>query len=158
MIAGIADVLGPERKYYLCDSFAGLPAPKEIDGNAALEWARNVNGPYYYDNCRAAEDEAIQTMKMSAARQYKTIKGWFQDTLPNAKLGPIALLRMDADWYDSTKQILDSLAPSVVPGGIILVDDYYVFQGCARAVNEYAAAQSWMIRQYWRGDVCYVVA
>ena len=157
MIAGIADILGPEREYYLFDSFAGLPAPKEIDGKAAFEWARNVKSPYYHDNCRASEDEAIQAMKMSAGRKYKTIKGWFHETLPSVTLGPIALLRMDADWYDSTKQILDNLSGSVVPGGLILVDDYYVYEGCARAVNECAASRNWMIRQYWRGDVCYVI-
>jgi len=92
-------------------------------------------------------------MAMSAATQYSLVKGWFNDTLPNAKVGPIALLRMDADWYDSTKQILDSFAHRLVSGGLIIVDDYYLIQGCTRAVNECAAARSWMIRQYrfwWR--------
>lgn len=158
MIAGIADVLGPERKYYLFDSFEGLPPAKEIDGEAALAWSRDVNGPYYFNNCRASENEAKRTMSMSCATDFVTVKGWFEKTLPDAKVGPIALLRLDADWYDSTKQILDSFAHLVVSGGLILVDDYYVFQGCTRAINEYAASRNWKIRQYWRGEVCYVVA
>ncbi len=158
MIAGIADVLGPERHYYLFDSFEGLPPVKEIDGEAALAWARDVNGPCYHNNCRASEDEARKAMAMSTTSNYTTVKGWFEETLPKTRVGPIALLRMDADWYDSTKQILDNFASLVVPGGLILIDDYYVYRGCARAVNECAAARNWMIRQYWRGDVCYVVA
>jgi O-methyltransferase len=156
MIAGIADVLGAGRRYCLFDSFEGMPQAKEIDGDAAHAWERNIAGPDYYDNCRAAEDEAQQAMSMSAATDYAVVKGWFNETLPTASVGPIALLRMDADWYHSTKSILDNLAHCVVPGGLIIVDDYYTYQGCARAVNECSGARGWMIRQYRLGAVCYI--
>lgn len=157
MIAGIADVLGPGRQYYLFDSFEGLPPVKEIDGEAALAWSKNVEGPDYHDNCRASEEEAKRCMKMSAAKDYLTVKGWFEATLPSAGLGPIALLRLDADWYDSTKQILDNLGRLVVPGGLVVVDDYYTWDGCTRAVNEYAAVRNWKIRQHTRGGICYIL-
>jgi O-methyltransferase len=157
MIAGIADVLGPDRHYRLFDSFEGLPPAKEIDGEAALAWQRDKSNPGYYENCRASEDEARQAMSMSTATDYTLVKGWFNETLPRANVGPIALLRMDADWYDSTKAILDNLADRVVPGGLIVVDDYYVYQGCARAVNEFAVARNWMIRQYQLGEICYII-
>jgi O-methyltransferase len=158
MMAGIADVLGPARHYRLYDSFEGLPPAKEIDGEAALAWQRNTSNPAYYDNCRASEDEAKQAMSMSVASNYTVVKGWFNETLPRAEARPIALLRMDADWYDSTKTILDNLAECVVPGGLIISDDYYVYQGCARAVNEYAVAKNWMIRQYELGGICHIIA
>jgi O-methyltransferase len=157
MIAGIADVLGPSRHYCLFDSFEGLPPAREIDGVAALAWQKNTSSPGYYNNCRASEQEARQVMSMSRATNYTLVKGWFNETLPRADLGPIALLRMDADWYDSSKAILDNLAACVVPGGLILVDDYYTWEGCTRAVNEHAAARNWMIRQDERGAVCYIV-
>ena len=157
MIAGIADVLGSERSYYLFDSFEGLPQPQQIDGEVALDWAKNVDGPTYFDNCRASQEEAELTMSKSRARSVTVVKGWFEKTLPAAKVGPIALLRLDADWYDSTKTILENLGHLVVPNGVILVDDYYVFQGCCRAVNEYASTAAWKIRQHWRGGVCYVI-
>ena len=157
MIAGIADALGPARHYRLFDSYEGMPAAKEIDGEAARAWQENTSGPYYHNNCSASEAEARQAMSMSAATEYTVVKGWFETTLASANVGPIALLRMDADWYDSTKQILDNLAHRVVRGGLILVDDYYVFQGCTRAFNECAAARNWMIRQHQPGGVCYVV-
>jgi O-methyltransferase len=158
MIAGIADVLGPHRHYRLFDSYEGLPPAQAIDGEAALAWQRDTSNPGYYDNCRASDDQARQAMSQSAATDYTLVKGWFNDTLPVDNVGPIALLRMDADWYDSTKAILDNLAGRVVPGGLIIVDDYYVYQGCTRAVNEYAAAKSWMIRQYHVAGICYIIA
>jgi len=157
MIAGIADTLGPGRHYRLFDSFEGLPPAQAIDGEAALAWQRNTSGFLYHNNCQASKSEAEQAMSMSAAKDYTIVKGWFRETLPGALVEPVALLRLDADWYDSTKEILCHLADCVVPGGVIVVDDYYVYEGCTLAVNEYAAARKWMIRQYWPGGVCYII-
>lgn len=157
MIAGIADILGPKRCYRLFDSYEGMPPAKEIDGKWALAWERNTTGPDYHDNCRASEVEARTTMSISPAKNVVITKGWFRDTLPKAERSPIALLRMDADWYDSTVCILANLASAVVPGGMIIVDDYYFFEGCALAVNEFAVERKWMIRQSPLGEVCYII-
>ncbi len=159
MIAGIADVLGPERRYYLFDSFEGLPPAGEADGEAALAFQRNTTSPTYFDNCTASVDEARTAMSHSAARDYRITKGWFEKTLPAQKpQEPIALLRMDADWYESTKCILENLASHVVPGGVILVDDYYAWEGCTQAVNEFAATKKWRIRESPYAAVCYIIA
>jgi hypothetical protein len=158
MIAGIADVLGSGRRYYLFDSFQGLPPAKEVDGAAALAWQSNTTSPAYYDNCTASEEEARAAMSRSAAKDYQIIKGWFEDTLPKMKLQePIALLRLDADWYESTKCILDNFASCVAPGGMILVDDYYLWEGCTQAVNEFAALRKWRIRQSRYAGCCYII-
>jgi hypothetical protein len=157
MIAGIADVLGSSRRYYLFDSFEGLPPAKEIDGTEALAWQSDKSGPEHYNNCAASEEEAREAMAKSSATDYRIIKGWFNSTLPRMDSSEnIALLRMDADWYDSTKCILDHLGGLVVPGGIVIVDDYYMWEGCTIAVNEYAAAHKWRIRQSRYAGVCYV--
>src|SRR5688572_8565156 len=58
MSAGIATVLGPGRDYFLFDSFEGLPAVKEIDGQAARDWQQNTTSPGYYDNCSASPEFA----------------------------------------------------------------------------------------------------
>jgi hypothetical protein len=158
MIAGIADVLGPGRRYYLFDSFQGLPPAKQIDGPAALAWQTDTTGPNYHDNCTASEEEARTAMSMSAAKDYQVVKGWFEETLPKIKLQEaIALLRLDADWYESTKCILDNFATCLARGGVIIVDDYYTWEGCAQAVNEFAASRNWRIRQSAYAGCCYII-
>jgi O-methyltransferase len=138
MIAGIADVLGPERHYFLFDSFEGLPPAREIDGKAALAWQSNLYAQKYRNNCAATENEAGAAMKLSRATSYSLVKGWFNETVPTFNLpSQIAVLRLDGDWYDSTRVCLQSLVPQVADGGVIIVDDYYEWNGCARAVNEF---------------------
>jgi hypothetical protein len=57
-------------------------------------------------------------------------------------MGRIALLRLDGDWYDSTKFCLHYLANNVSSGGVIVIDDYGYSEGCRRAVDEFLAAQA----------------
>ena len=67
MSAALATVLGPERTYYLFDSFEGLPAPKEVDGVKAREWSESKPGDdYFYDNCRAPQETAAEAMRRHA--------------------------------------------------------------------------------------------
>lgn len=139
MSAGMADVLGPERQYFLFDSFEGLPpARQELDGAAAVAWQSNSESPNYFNNCTAAEEEAAAAMKLSRATSFSLVKGWFNETIPRF-IPPceIAVLRLDGDWYESTRICLETLYPHVAPGGIVIVDDYYYWAGCARAVNEF---------------------
>jgi len=65
--------------------------------------------------------------------------GWFQNTIPvdAGQLGSIALLRLDGDWYASTKICLEHLYPLLSPGGIIILEDYYFWEGCRKATVEY---------------------
>jgi len=143
MSAGIASVLGGERKYFLFDSFEGLPEAKKIDGEAALAWQNNKQGSYYYDNCTAEPDFAQRAMTLSGAKSFFLMKGWFNETLPKfAPPEPIALLRLDGDWYDSTMICLESLFQHVAPGGLIIIDDYYTWDGCSRAVHDYFSRHS----------------
>lgn len=69
--------------------------------------------------------------------------GWFQDTVPADApgIGPIAVLRLDGDWYASTKICLDHLHDQVVSGGIVIIDDYATYDGCRKAVDEFIAAR-----------------
>jgi O-methyltransferase len=139
MIAGMAEVLGANRDYFLFDSFEGLPpAREELDGASAVAWQKNSHSPAHYNNCTAAEEEAAAAMKLSGATSFRLVKGWFNETIP--RFDPpsqIAVLRLDGDWYESTRDCLENLYPHVAPGGVVIVDDYYIWDGCARAVNEF---------------------
>lgn len=143
MSAAMAEILGADRTYYLFDSFEGLPdADPTTDGAWAI--ARLANAASHpYGRVAAAEADAEAAMRMSGARRYHLIKGWFEHTLPKfVPPAPIAVLRLDADLYRSTRQCLDALYPYVAPGGLVLIDDYYSpWAGCARAVHEYLGQQ-----------------
>lgn len=139
MIAAIAS-MWTERMYYLFDSFEGLPKAQEIDGAKAIAWQANKEGSTYYNNCTADISFAEQAMRMSGAR-HTIVKGWFNETLANAQFeSGIALLRLDGDWYDSIMECMVNLFPKVVKGGIIILDDYYTWDGCSRAVHDYLSA------------------
>ncbi len=66
--------------------------------------------------------------------------GWFQDTLPATEVGEIAILRLDGDWYASTKVCLEHLYEKVVPGGFVIIDDYGAYEGCRKAVDDFMVA------------------
>ena len=157
MSAGMADML-PGRLHYLFDSFEGLPPAQPIDGQAALAWQRNISSPTYYENCRAELSYAQKAMAMSAAGRFKLIEGWFADTLPVfVPEEPIAVLRLDGDWYDSTMQCLTALYPHVIPGGLIIIDDYYAWDGCSRALHDYLSTGKLADRIGQTNGVCYLV-
>jgi O-methyltransferase len=157
MIGGIAKLLGPDREYYLFDSFEGLPDAKEIDGETAIAWQNDKTSARYLDNCTAEMSFAEKAMEMSGAKNYHITKGWFSDTLPKFdKTKKIAVLRLDGDWYESTMDCLNNLYDSVVPGGIIIMDDYYVWDGCAKAVHDFLSARKSADRiSQWDNTVCY---
>jgi hypothetical protein len=142
MIAGIADLLGPVRQYFLFDSFQGLPPVQKIDGTALEAWQANIEGSNYHDNCTAARSEAERAMRMSGAAHYSLFEGWFEDTIPSFETpDKIALLRLDGDLYSSTRICLEYLVPHLARDGIVLIDDYSTWAGCARAVHEFLAIQ-----------------
>ena len=65
------------------------------------------------------------------------LEGWFRDTLPSAPIERLALLRMDGDLYESTMDALVALYDKLVPGGIVIVDDYGILEGCRAAVTDF---------------------
>lgn len=160
MMAGFAEVLGKEKNYILFDSFEGLPPAKEIDGKAAMEWQKDVNSPSYFDNCKAEMEWAEKAMKLSGTANYKLVKGWFKDTIPTYKLNEeISLLHLDADWYESTIVCLENFFPKVAKGGLIILDDYYLWEGCRKALHDYLSRNSRpeRVMQYNNGNIHYLV-
>jgi hypothetical protein len=132
-----------DRDLYLFDTFTHMPLPGEEDvdvfGRAAAE---------YYDE--ASEAEAFRYLPLDAVKDalastgYPTdrmhfVQGLVEDTIPEQAPERIALCRLDTDWYESTAHEMEHLYPRVVPGGMVLIDDYGHFQGAKKAVDEYLA-------------------
>ena len=159
MAAGLSRVMGEDRDYFLFDSFEGLPPAEAIDGDAALRWQQDTNSPHYHDNCTADERDAQEAMRLAGVTQVRLVKGWFEDTLPSFPSNQqVAVLRLDADWYESTIQCLNQLYPRVAPGGLILIDDYHTWDGCSKAVHDYLSQNQLAdrIRQF-QNDVAYII-
>ena len=160
MSAGMADVLGPERAYHLFDSFEGLPPAEDRDGEAAKQWQEqqtDKNAPRYLDNCRAEMKWAEKAMAMSRAKDVHLVKGWFNETLPTfVPPCPIAILRLDGDWYSSTMDCLNTLAKYLAPGGIIIMDDYYQWDGCSRAVHDFLSQEQSVARIIQPYGICVI--
>lgn len=158
MSSGMAFLLGPDRTYYLFDSFEGLPAARPIDGEAPNRWQQDRESPEYYDNCTAPQEFAITAMTNARATSFRIVKGWFDQTLPETIIPePIAVLRLDADWYDSTTCCLENLFHKVRAGGIVVIDDYYTWDGCSRAVHDFLSRHSRTERIRSLGNVAYIV-
>jgi O-methyltransferase len=157
MSAGLVSVLGPERAYFLFDSFEGLPAAAAIDGAAAIAWQKDTGGRTYYDNCSAAPEFAERAMRLAGATAFTLVRGWFNSTVPAfVPPAPIALLRLDGDWYESTMTCLDGLFDHVAPGGLIVLDDYYAWDGCSRAVHDFLSKRKATERIDSLEGVCFI--
>lgn len=156
MAAGLAEVLGPARQYFLFDSFQGLPPAGQIDGTAAIKWQSNTKASTYYDNCSANASFAEKAMRMSCAKTYTLVPGWFDDTLAGFKLSePIAFLHLDADWYQSTMVCLENLFDYLAPSAFVVLDDYHTWDGCSRALHDFFSRRSAKERIKSLGNVCY---
>jgi O-methyltransferase len=141
MAAAMIDVCGPRRQYCFFDSFQGLPPAADIDGEQARAWQADASGADYYDNCRSSIDTFYDTIGRTRIdlKKVQVVEGYFEKTLPGFTPPDIAVLRLDGDWYDSTIVCLRKFWDHVVPGGIILIDDYYNWEGCTRAVHDFLA-------------------
>jgi O-methyltransferase len=142
----------------LFDSFEGLPEVKEIDGPDAQIWQSNTNGIDYFDNCKADINDARTAMIRSGAKQYTINKGWFNETLKTFSFPEgIAILRLDADWYDSTMDCLVNLFPRINKGGILILDDYYTWEGCSKAIHDYLSTHKLPYRIHSVHGICYLI-
>lgn len=130
---------------WLFDSFQGLPKPTVEDefNTAAFTRPNNRHSSDVQEGCCLGTYEEVSALMFSALKlakdRVRLIRGWFQDTLHQDRnnIGKIALLRIDGDWYESTKCCLQDLYDSVVPGGYVYIDDYESCIGCKKATNEF---------------------
>ena len=116
-----------------------MPPASPIDGKAALEFKSAKNSLLYYNNCTATIEEFKETIARTGVpvAAVEIYKGLFECTFPTFDPPPVAVLRLDADWYASTKACLTKFWDAVMPGGVIIIDDYGTWEGCTKAVHEF---------------------
>ena len=143
IMAMVANENKSGRKVWLFDSFEGLPEPTiedepNIEKNPVKDKSSDVLQKGY---CLGTYEE-VHRLLFSTLRLDKEnifmVEGWVQDTLPKNKdkMGEISFLRIDVDWYESTKCCLENLYDNVIAGGYIFIDDYSL-AGCKKAVDEF---------------------
>jgi hypothetical protein len=132
------------RDLYLFDTFEGMPPPTENDvdiagGSAEGLLARSDKETAESVWCRATLDVVKQALGNTGYPSEKIhyIKGMVEQTIPDFVPDKIALLRLDTDWYESTRHEMEHLFPRLSKGGVLIIDDYGHWQGARKAVDEY---------------------
>ena len=125
------------RSVWLADSFQGVPrsdpANYKADKGIRADFAAGILG------VSEAEVRANFERYGLLDDQVRFLPGWFKDTLHDAPIDRIAVLRLDGDLYESTIQALDALYPRLSPGGFCIIDDYQAVKACEQAVTDYRA-------------------
>ena len=124
-----------DRRVWVADSFAGLPN-SEHPADGGFQMDASVL-PFL----AVSRNEVAELFERYGLldEQVGFIEGFFSESLPRAPLGPLAVLRLDADLYVSTRDALRALYPKLSPGGFVIVDDYLILPPCRAAVDDYLA-------------------
>ena len=130
------------RDFFLYDTFEGMPEPGDADrsrtGRRAsdmLAGSRRDSRVWAVAGLDAVRDNIAATGLPLARAHF--VKGKVEDTIPATPPGPIAVLRLDTDWYESTRHELEHLAPLISDHGVLIVDDYGHWEGARKAVDEW---------------------
>jgi O-methyltransferase len=149
MILTLQDMGAAPRDIHLYDTFEGMTQPTEadvsaLDGSALETWSEaradgkrawpEMFGPEVFDE-RSVRDTLLATGYPE--ERIHIVKGRVEDTIPAQAPDSLALLRLDTDWYESTKHELHELYPRLAEGGVLIIDDYGHWEGARRAVDEY---------------------
>ncbi len=119
-----------DRVVWVADSFEGLPKPTSSTDGWDISFVKYLS-------------VSVEQVKRNFERfgllddQVRFLKGWFCDTMPTAPIERLAILRLDGDLYSSTMDVLKNLYHRVSPGGYVVVDDYYSWESCRRAVSDF---------------------
>jgi O-methyltransferase len=138
------------RDLYLFDTFEGMSAPTQrdvmFDGTEARRVLETATRSEAEDNywCYASVEAVRKNMLSTGypAERIHLVKGKVEDTIPGQAPERIALLRLDTDWYESTRHELEQLYPRLAPHGVLIIDDYGHWQGAREAVDEYFGRQA----------------
>ena len=135
------------RTLHLFDTFEGMSVPTDkdvaIDGQSADSLlAREDKNDSQSAWCLATIEDVKSGMSSTRypPDRIRYIKGKVEETIPRSAPERIAILRLDTDWYESTRHELEHLFPRLVKGGVLIIDDYGHWKGAREAVDEYLSA------------------
>jgi hypothetical protein len=140
------------RQLVLFDTFAGMSAPTEHDRRAGGgELAAGMLGKADESAliwCHAPLEEVKRNIASTGyPPEYVTyVEGKVEDTIPGSAPAQISVLRLDTDWYQSTRHELEHLYPRLAPGGVLIIDDYGYWAGARKAVDEYFGGSLFLSR------------
>lgn len=145
----LAKAKDPRRPLFIHDVFGMIPPPTDEDGpdihrryeKIKSGQAVGIGGSTYYGYETDLIDRVRETFTTFdlpvAANAINLVKGLFQDTITGDE--PVALAHIDGDWYQSVRTCLDRIGPRLPSGGVMVIDDYFYWSGCRKAVDEFLA-------------------
>ena len=141
----LLDLKQSDRDLYLFDTFEGMTKPTDYDQKmhatekAIVKFGKEKISEDSSSWCRSPLDDVKKAVYSVGYDKKKIhfIKGKVEDTIPEKAPEEISLLRLDTDWYESTRHELEHLFPHISKGGVILIDDYDTWKGVKKAVDEY---------------------
>jgi hypothetical protein len=137
------------RNVYLFDTFEGMTAPSSLDRELFSDQSadellklesKNLRKKDSYNTwCIADFDDVTAGMKTTGIResQYHLIQGDVLQTVPKNLPQSLAVCRIDTDWYESTAHIIENCWDLIVPGGVLILDDYDMWTGARKAVDDF---------------------
>ncbi len=135
-----------DRNLHLFDTFSGMSGPTSNDVSAHGDTAESLLKTQSKDDptsvwCVSPLDEVRQHMQSTGYPEQRIFyyPGMVEETIPDGAPDKIALLRLDTDWYESTRHEMNHLFPRLADGGVLIIDDYGHWEGARRAVDEYFA-------------------
>jgi O-methyltransferase len=136
LMRGILAAYGiTDRVVWGADSFAGVPVPTMAE-DELHDISERVH-PFL--SVSLAEVKALIAKYGLLDDRVRFLEGWFKDTLPEAPIERLSVLRLDGDLYESTMDALNPLYAKVSPGGFVIVDDYFSCPPCQKAVDTFRA-------------------
>jgi hypothetical protein len=131
------------RDLYLFDTFTGMSEPGAFDTHRGVsareQWENNREGELNWGHI--SMDQVKRNMYSTGypIERMKFVQGRVEETLRISENVPekISILRLDTDWYESTKVELETLFPRLMPGGVLILDDFGWWEGSRKAVEEY---------------------
>lgn len=133
-----------DRDLYLFDTFTGMTEPTEkdvrTDGRVAADMLATASKTKWIWAVASREDVEDGLRKLSYPwERFHLVEGPVEETIPQQAPDTIALLRLDTDWYESTRHELEHLYDRLVSGGVLIIDDYGSWQGSKQATDEFLA-------------------